>query len=181
MNVKSFTSIGEVYGGGLGSTATMVGSPHVNINVAVGDKTYHSEANIGENAKTYNTADGLPIPSHTGGDIGAINNVYGGGNEAKVIGDTYVHIGTAEYVPITTNIVVGETDVSGYYVRTGEGTTASPYTYAHPAEADKIAKKNVVYYAPVIGADIRGNVYGGGNAADMTGETHVVIGKETTE
>ena len=178
VNIKSFTSIGEVYGGGLGGTATMVGSPHVNINVAMGDQTNHSVANIGENATT---DDGLPIPSHMPGAIGAINNVYGGGNEAKVVGDTYVHIGTEEYVPITTNIVVDETDVSGYYVRSGAGTTASPYTYAHPAEADKIAKKNVVYYAPVIGADIRNNVYGGGNAAEVTGETHVVIGKETTD
>jgi len=171
VNVKSFTSIGEVYGGGLGSTATMVGSPHVNINVAVGDKTNHSEANIGENAKTYNTADGLPIPSHTPGDIGAINNVYGGGNEAKVIGDTYVHIGTAEYVPITTNIVVGETNVSNYYILDNG-------TYR---QASGKAVSGTTYYLPVIGADIRGNVYGGGNAADMTGETHVVIGKETTE
>lgn len=31
---------------------------------------------------------------------------------------------------------------------------------------------------PVLGADIRGNVYGGGNNAEVTGNTNVVIGKK---
>jgi hypothetical protein len=31
---------------------------------------------------------------------------------------------------------------------------------------------------PVVGADIRGNVYGGGNQADVTGDTNVNIGKK---
>jgi hypothetical protein len=36
------------------------------------------------------------------------------------------------------------------------------------------------YYRKVeiIGADIRGNVYGGGNNAEVTGNTNVVIGKK---
>ena len=33
----------------------------------------------------------------------------------------------------------------------------------------------------VIGANIVGNVYGGGNAAEVTGDTDVVIGKKKTE
>lgn len=31
----------------------------------------------------------------------------------------------------------------------------------------------------VKGADIRGNVYGGGNEADVTGSTNVVVGKKS--
>lgn len=93
VNVKSFTSIGSVFGGGYGATATMVGSPTVNINVVEGA---HKTTVIGENAKTYNDENGFPIPSHTSGKIGAINKVFGGGNEAKVIGNTQVNIGTAE-------------------------------------------------------------------------------------
>lgn len=46
----------------------------------------HSDATIGENAKSYNDEQGYPVPSHASGKIGAINNVYGGGNEARVIG-----------------------------------------------------------------------------------------------
>jgi hypothetical protein len=30
----------------------------------------------------------------------------------------------------------------------------------------------------VQGADIRGNIYGGGNNAEVTGDTHVQIGKK---
>ena len=93
VNVKSFTSIGSVFGGGYGSTATMVGSPTVNINVVEGA---HKTTVIGENAKTYDDENGFPIPSHASGKIGAINNVFGGGNSAKVIGNTQVNIGTEE-------------------------------------------------------------------------------------
>ena len=93
VNVKSFTSIGSVFGGGYGSTATMVGNPTVNINVVEGA---HKTTVIGENAKTYNDENGFPIPSHASGKIGAINNVFGGGNAARVIGNTQVNIGTEE-------------------------------------------------------------------------------------
>ena len=148
VNVKSFTSIGNVFGGGYGSTATMVGNPTVNINVAMGDKASHSDAVIGENAKSHDDENGYPIPSHESGKIGAINNVYGGGNEANVIGSTTVNIGTESTVKFET-----ETDDNI------EGD-------------DKRVTKNVV------GADIRGNVYGGGNNADVTGNANVVIGKK---
>ena len=171
VNIKSFTSIGEVYGGGLGETATMVGSPHVNINVALGEKADHEDANIGEDAKTYNTAEGLPIPSHSLGAIGAINNVYGGGNAAKVIGDTYVSIGREKYVEVTTNIKVDETDVSNYYVLDN----------GNYSQASGKAESGKTYYMLVKGADIRENVYGGGNAAEVTGNTNVVIGKKEGE
>ena len=93
VNVTSFTSIGSVFGGGYGSTATMVGSPTVNINVVEGA---HKTTVIGENAKTYNDENGFPIPSHASGKIGAINNVFGGGNAARVVGNTQVNIGTEE-------------------------------------------------------------------------------------
>ena len=182
VNVKSFTSIGNVFGGGYGSTATMVGNPTVNINVAMGDKATHSEATIGENAKSHDN--GFPIPSHVSGKIGAINNVYGGGNEAMVKGNTKVNIGTTEYEYTLVNkeLTVGTTDVSSYYTRTGEGTSADPYVYTKCA-ANSTAAANTTYYErkAVIGADIRGNVYGGGNNADVTGNTEVIIGKEKTQ
>jgi len=34
------------------------------------------------------------LPPHAANTMGAINNVYGGGNAAKVVGNTYVNIGT---------------------------------------------------------------------------------------
>ena len=95
VNIKSFTSIGDVYGGGLGSGATMVGNPTVNVNVTNG-KYYNDDVSVvGENAKTPGD---YPIPSHAKGKMGAINNVFGGGNAAKVIGNTNVNIGTQSTV-----------------------------------------------------------------------------------
>ena len=185
VNVKSFTSIGNIYGGGYGPTAVMVGDPTVNINVAVGSKANHSEANVEENAKSYDDEQGYPIPSHEPGKIGAINNVFGGGNLAKVIGQPQVNIGTLsyEYMLVNEEIVVGVTDVSNFYTRSGgEGTLDSPYIYSKCATGSK-AQANTNYYIQheVIGADIRGNVYGGGNHAEVTGNTAVTIGKKEGE
>ena len=201
VNVKSFTSIGSVYGGGYGSTATMVGNPTVNINVAMGDKASVSAAEIGKdgenNWKDMAVKDGkvvekstegsYPIPYHKSGKIGAIGQVFGGGNAAPVKGDTQVNIGTQAKVPIRNyvakDVTVGTTSVEGLYTRSGEGTEASPYKYT---AATGIAVANTTYYeeknvdTDVKGVDIRGNVYGGGNNAEVTGNTNVTIGKETT-
>ena len=186
VNVKSFTSIGTIYGGGYGTGAIMVGSPTVNINEVVGTpETYPTDGDFNETGykgKT-KTIDGhdVVIPAHTKGKIGAINNVFGGGNAAEVKGNTNVNIGTETNVFVTVNdndITVGTTDVSSYYTRSGEGTTTSPYVYTKGSEGDK-AVANTTYYEekPVIGVDIRGNVYGGGNNAAVTGNTNVTIGK----
>ena len=52
---------------------------------------------VGEDAKTREDG-GYSIPSHAKGKMGAINNVFGGGNAAKVIGNTNVNIGTQSTV-----------------------------------------------------------------------------------
>ncbi len=144
VNVRSFTSIGSVYGGGYGETAVMVGNPTVNINVGMGGQTNHDAAEIPEGTKLSDT---YPIPSHIKGKIGAINNVYGGGNAAKVLGDATVNIGVTDAETLTT-------------------VTNDPAT---PVDESKLT---------VVGADIRGNVYGGGNNAEVTGDTNVTIGKK---
>lgn len=99
VNVKSFTSIGSVFGGGYGEGATLVGNPTVNINEVYG-KYYNDDASVvGENAKT---SGNYPIPSHAKGKMGAINNVFGGGNAARVIGNTTVNIGTRDKIDYVT-------------------------------------------------------------------------------
>ena len=135
VNVKSFTSIGSVFGGGLGATATMVADPHVNINQVYG-KQYDS-----------NTPKKFVDQATT---LGTIGTVYGGGNAAPVIGDTYVNVGTKTTVDyVTIDTTKGETEA--------------------------------VTGINVVGANITGNVYGGGNAAKVTGRTKVTIGKEESE
>ena len=152
VNVRSFTSIGNIYGGGYGANAIMVGNPTVNINV-VNDATSTAQQletadfagktiTIDEDEQTEHT---VTLPAHEKGKMGAINNVYGGGNAAKVIGNTYVNIGTEATINFVTK-------------KDGEATPATGVA--------------------VQGADIRGNVYGGGNQAEVTGDTHVQIGKK---
>ena len=230
VNVKSFTSIGSVYGGGFGSTADMYGNPTVNINVGEGDwydKDQSVVGSVNANGTTTDgtTTGGYTIPYHVKGRIGAIQNVYGGGNAAPVHGSTKVNIGVLAYEEVA-SVIVGRTDVRRYYTRTGAGTTASPYVYtkvtSSPVDGTTyysfngedyevvtvtegtdvsnyytrtggagttespyeytlvpvLAETGKKYYMPVIGADIRGNVYGGGNEADVTGNTDVTIGKE---
>ncbi len=173
LNVKSFTSIGEIYGGGYGETAVVTGDTHVNINVCKGKyasntfaekpatisfKEYkRNKDGVGEDSYQHDNVGNrivedktitVFLPGHEAGKIGAINNVYGGGNAAQVDGNTYVNVGTLKTVD---------------YVSDDDDTT--------DVDESKTPQS-------VLGADIRGNVYGGGNAAEVTGDTKVVIGKE---
>ena len=159
INVKSFTSIGNIYGGGLGESAVMVGNPTVNINVAEGrwadagtqfanfDDTGYKGAESKLAGMTANDFVTVVIPPHKNGTIGVINNVYGGGNAAMVIGDTHVNIGTARTIDFVTGI-----------------ESAPPATGVD-----------------VKGASIVGNVFGGGNAAAVTGNASVEIGFEQND
>ena len=176
VNVKSFTSIGDIYGGGFGETAVVAGDPYVNVNVANGDWYDKDESVVGDNAKT---TGGYPIPSHAKGKIGAINSVFGGGNAAAVEGNTNVNIGTLTDVYVTvpdTDIKVGETEVQSWYTRNSNGGYDAVSTNDTPV----LAVANTTYYKKlsVLGVDIRGNVYGGGNNAAVTGNTNVQIGKK---
>lgn len=178
LNVRSFTSIGDIYGGGLGSTATVTGDTYVNINVSEGrwhegDYEYATDPSVKVNDKiTELNEKGYYAPEFTSG-MGSIHTVFGGGNAAPVTGNTNVNVGTSEYEEMVS--VATGADVTGYYTRSGEGTEASPYTYT---EATGTAVEGTTYYQKVKGANITGNVYGGGNNAEVTGNTNVVIGEK---
>ncbi len=182
VNVRSFTSIGTIYGGGLGAGAVVRGNPTVNINVGMvqgGGQNFE-----GIDAKSLDKQTTVKLYPHEAGKIGVIGNVFGGGNAAPVEGNTTVNIGTNEY-EVLAGIIPGETDVTGYYIRSGEAPNyvytlvepAAPATPETPA-APVIAQPNTVYCILVKGADIQGNVYGAGNNAEVTGHTNVVIGKK---
>lgn len=91
INLISFTSIGNVFGGGFGEKAVVKGNPTVNIDVEEGD---NSESDWAYNGQTITFSDGskVTLPVHEKGEIGAIGTVYGGGNAAKVIGNTTVNM-----------------------------------------------------------------------------------------
>jgi hypothetical protein len=206
VNVRAFTSIGNIFGGGYGNSAVMVGSPTVNINEAAinhEDKTneYHGNQFSGTNLyfkKSENseisvldlsiTSDPtdmtniykVVIPDHTDGKMGAIGNIYGGGNAAEVQGDTHVNIGTDTEVYVVRPDLTVTDKVKGFYTRSWDSATKT-YDYTLIVDADKTAEEGVNYYQKrdVAGADIRGNVYGGGNKAEVTGSTNVVVGKKS--
>ena len=203
LNVYSFTSIGNIFGGGYGANAKMVASPHVNINVYEGKyaTTYNNKNNeIAEGSEVF----GKPVPSHKSGAIGAINNVYGGGNEAEVIGNPTVNIGTLTGDKLYEEVAVAaDASVAGKFTFTAATGTAAENTtyykknggvyeevkvatgadvkgYYTKAEATGTAAENTTYYEEKIikGVDIRGNVFGGGNNAAVTGDTNIFIGKK---
>ena len=152
INVCAFTSIGNIFGGGYGEPAVMVGNPTVNINEVKFNKNVDNYSSNAYNPETDNNKpaliDGVNVKlwPHTDGEMGVIGNVFGGGNAAQVIGNTYVNIAT--------------------------GDPRSRSTVPNV----KFVSTGVVM--PVDGADIRGNVFGGGNRAEVTGDTNVTIGKK---
>ena len=150
VNVRAFTSIGNIYGGGYGSTAVMVGNPSVNINEVqvVNDKAL-TQAQIDADTSKPAFIDGTTVKlyPHESGKMGVIGNVFGGGNAAKIIGNTTVNVATKA-------------------TETFDSVADDPST-----TADERVKT-------VVGADIRGNVYGGGNNAQVTGNTNVNIGRK---
>ena len=179
VNVKSFTSIGTVFGGGYGAAAEITGNPEVNINVVTGK---YKETVVGEGARVvgssvknpgdegYDAPDGFSIPAHAAGSIGNINTVFGGGNAAKVIGNTNVNIGTRVGDEVYGVVAVATgADVTAYYTRSGDTYTAATGT----------AVAGTTYYEKKkVAVRIVGNVFGGGNKAEVTGDTNVIIGKE---
>lgn len=82
VNVISCTSIGTVYGGGFGASATMVGNPTVNINQIPGDHAVRIDSDGDGNA------------DNNSGALGTVGTVFGGGNAASVVGNTSVNVGT---------------------------------------------------------------------------------------
>jgi hypothetical protein len=141
VNIISCTRIGKVFGGGLGSGATVYGNPTVNINQIKG-------VWAGQTIGTGESATKIPDK------LGVIGDVFGGGNKANVVGNTNVNIGTKEKVWLHQSV-----DANGNY-------TMSP-ALDQPG-------------IPVVGANITGNVYGGGNEAEVSGDTNVTIGKDGT-
>ncbi len=175
VNVRAFTSIGNIFGGGYGDEVVMYGDPTVNINEVPithtdSDDTYNGNRYTGETLYFVNdvldpdrtattTQEGdyiLTLPDHEDKKMGAINNVFGGGNSAAVYGNTLVNIAVTSEEPLQ------QLDAQGNPKYTDEAKTIP----------EKVNQK-------VKGADIRGNVYGGGNKAVVTGNTNVVIGKQS--
>lgn len=87
VNVISCTSIGKVFGGGYGEGALIVGSPDVHIDMVEGDWSNRIKPNTEDH----------PWDNK----LGAIGDVFGGGNAADVEGNTSVSIATKQNIERT--------------------------------------------------------------------------------
>ena len=146
INVISATRIDSIFGGGY--QATVVGNPHINVNMQEG------QVEVTDNGGTYkdkddHSYDAGVVTSETTGTrtkyyaplpLGFIGNIWGGGNEADIIGDTYVEIGTGKWVKRT---------------KVGTAMTETPENLTRNA------------------AIIENYVFGGGNNGDVTGNTQI--------
>ena len=100
--------------------------------------------------------------------IGTIGNVYGGGQQGQVIGNTTVNIGTKTVIPIMKRIAGVIVDTSDVSIYDGEGKQKPDVEIAYVDET-------------VRGAHIEGDVFGGGEKAEVTGSTNVnICAKETS-
>lgn len=110
VNVKSASSIGKVFGGGFGESAEVTGNPQVSINMI----------------------EGAFASNHR---LGTIGEVYGGGNQARVVGNTNVEIGTKS----TVSYVSG----SDHSDKTVRGATITGNVYGGGNQAEVTGNTNV--------------------------------------
>lgn len=184
LNIRSFESIGTVYGGGNGELAVMVGNPIVDINVTKG---WVNGEYLGGNAD-YTAYRATAMDLTTDGVI--TGDVYGGGNQAKVKGKTRIRIGdklgesvSLKSMELLYNQIGSSGERRGDVKMQRSGDNAIIYTiqkFENDEWVDDGTKTPLTanISQPVTGVTINGNVYGGGNEADVTKGTDVQIGKK---
>ena len=156
VNVKSATRIDNVFGGSF--KADVNGDTEVNINMTKGIKagaTVDIPKEFGyipNMTKLQDNPDGKTISCKIDNAVGTIGNIFGGGNQGVVRGNSVVNINT--------EVEVG-------YVTEPEHLRENPGV--------PITKTDGLYFVPVTGAHITGDVYGGGNEGDVRGNTYVNI------
>ena len=172
LNIRAFTSIGAVYGGGY--RAKMVANPSVDINVAKGSHAanaydagsianIHLEKKVGNEIESDGTTT-LYYPAHEADKIGTIGNVFGGGNLAEIIGNVSVHIGDETKSYFKTEPTHLGTEGTDY-----NHITSGTYAGLYEVDVDGAIIKGVD------GTNLTGTVYGGGNEADIHGDAKVNI------
>ena len=147
--IISATSIGKIYGGGYGAGATMIGNPHVNVNMTEGKIRSKYNDYKPEYATLYPDFDGTGEDKNRIIPIGTIGTIYGGGNLASVEGDTYVEIGTGQWIAswdANGNPVWESTTANGDKYSYKEKTAAVYYTQAECDTYNSDAENHVTGY-----------------------------------
>ena len=171
INIISATRIGAIYGGGY--EAKMIGSPRINVNMREGQVLSNyltnyggEEGFLGDHTKDGVAYTGLGIDGTTGNgilSIGTIGDIYGGGNLADIVGNTYVEIGTGEWINAN-----GQREMDGTIKVNNEDLTT---TFTYNTISNKWTYENATNETVAIEgtptptrneATITGSVFGGG-------------------
>ena len=174
LNVVSCTSIGNVFGGGLGATATMYGSPTVNINMIKGNQAGETNKNLPKEYKdipniTYlSDVDANTIKCNIKNEIGSIGNVYGGGSAASVVGDTRVNICTEASVAERSSMGLPITGSP----KSVEGATITGNVFGAGLGLGTEVNNTEIVLA---GGTVAKSVYGGGELGIVNGDTHITV------
>jgi hypothetical protein len=203
VNVISATRIDNIYGGGY--RALVVGSPHINVNMTDGRMLVankgtdaapdyqdvnggtHDASDVTSETTSGNTKYYVPLP------LGTIGNIFGGGNEADIVGDTYVEIGTGKW--INRDGKWETEDASGkkytYEDKTNnkwkwdEDMTTGDWKWydkdGNEAASVPVPSRTAAQVKYVEGRGGGGYVYGGGNNGDVTGNTYVTMADGSVE
>jgi len=163
INIVSCDSIGTVYGGGF--KAEVVGNPTVNVNMIKG---WTNGLYTGQKEGNTETHPELVNTKYNYDYIGTVDNVFGGGNQAVVIGNTSVYIGDSDTVTVHNVTKAVYEAVKNRHRFVGE----SPFAQGDPDDA------TADIMVTTEGATVTGNVYGGGNQAAVNGQTRIRIGAE---
>ena len=164
VNVVACTSVGKVFGGGMGTSAKVIGNTNVDVNLIKGIVNGSKQSTIGK-----------------------VGQVFGGGGFAEVKGNTLVEVGTKlanEGEDEGVNII------SGTYLDPSDGSqdetiTAGIYGGGYSADIDGNTTLNIGTKDQRIGENpsvtIAGDIFGGGYGATthVTGDVVVNIGKRT--
>lgn len=122
--------------------------------------------------------DGVEGADNNANALGEIVNVYGGGNEAEIIGNTTVNIATETTVALTTGNDHESKNVLGAYI-TGNVFGAGKGKHDNVETALVRGNANV----NMGGGTVKGNIYGGGelsSVGDFTYDTNKVVTGCTT-
>ena len=113
INVISATKIGEIFGGG--NEALVIGSPHINVNMEQGhiaakyvDESYSQFTQGAHEVTDHGTTYTYYVSGYEAAEgstygkavlaVGTIDNIFGGGDQATIDGDTYVELGTGTHL-----------------------------------------------------------------------------------
>ncbi len=175
--IKGTTVNNSVYAGGNGITAIVYGNTNLDIdsNANITKHVFGGGNAAATGKEEINSSKG--IVNIVGATIGG--NIYGGANTSRLYGETTVNIGTK--VSSNQNLIKTNIQINGTVFGGGEanasGSEEYDYSFISVTKGIKInidAKEHDIF-------DIKGSIFGSGNASSTTGYSYIDISNYGTK